>query len=44
MSGSGVVNVSAAALTDWAIACLRHFDLPEDDARCLADSLVRTSL
>lgn len=39
-----VRNVGAAALTDWAIACLRRFDLPEDDARCLADSLVQTSL
>lgn len=44
MSNTGVVNVGAAALTDWALACLRRFDLPEDDARCLADSLVQTSL
>lgn len=41
---AGVVNVGAVALTDWAIACLRRFDLPDDDARCLADSLVQTSL
>ncbi len=44
MSGAGVLNVGAAVLTDWAIACLRHFELPEDDARCLAESLVQTSL
>ena len=44
MSGAGVVNVGAEPLTEWAIACLRHFDLPEDDARCLAESLVQTSL
>ena len=42
--GAGALNVGAAVLTDWAIACLRHFDLPEDDARCLAESLVQTSL
>lgn len=40
----GVVNVGAAVLTDWAIACLRHFELSEHDARCLAESLVQTSL
>jgi ureidoglycolate dehydrogenase (NAD+) len=39
-----LAHASAQALTDWAIACLRHFDLPEDDARCLAESLVQTSL
>ena len=39
-----LVHASAAALTDWALACLRHFDLPEDDARCLAEGLVQTSL
>jgi len=39
-----VVKVGAAPLTDWAIACLCHFQLPEDDARCLAESLVQTSL
>ena len=44
MSGAGVLNVGAAVLTEWAIACLRHFELPEDDARCLAESLVQTSL
>jgi ureidoglycolate dehydrogenase (NAD+) len=42
MSGAGVLNVGAAVLTDWAIACLRHFELPEDDARCLAE-LVQTA-
>ncbi|HOY34468.1 MAG TPA: Ldh family oxidoreductase [Piscinibacter sp.] len=42
--GAGALNVGAAVLTDWAIACLRHFELPEDDARCLAESLVQTSL
>lgn len=41
---AGVLKVGAAALTEWAIACLRHFELPDDDARCLADSLVQTSL
>ena len=40
----GVVNVGAAVLTDWAIACLHRFELPEHDACCLAESLVQTSL
>lgn len=39
-----VFHASAEALTGWAIACLRHFELPEDDAHCLAESLVQTSL
>ena len=36
--------MQAEVLVRWALACLRHFELPEDDARCLAESLVQTSL
>ena len=41
---AGVLNVEAPALTAWAIACLQTSGVPADDARCLADSLVQTSL
>lgn len=39
-----LLHAGAQALTAWALACLRHFELPEADARCLAESLVQTSL
>lgn len=39
-----LLHASAEVLTEWAIDCLRRFDLPNDDARCLAESLVQTSL
>jgi len=38
------MRVSAAALTDWAMACLQALDVPEPDARTVAESLVQTSL
>lgn len=39
-----LARVGADPLRHWAIECLGHFDVPQDDARCLADSLVQTSL
>ncbi|WP_298833963.1 Ldh family oxidoreductase [uncultured Piscinibacter sp.] len=39
-----LARVGADPLRRWAIECLGHFDVPQDDARCLADSLVQTSL
>ena len=38
------LHLHADALTAWAIACLQHSRVPEADARCLAESLVQTSL
>ncbi|WP_231501651.1 Ldh family oxidoreductase [Bordetella petrii] len=35
---------AAPALREWARRCLRALDVPPDDAACLADSLVQTSL
>jgi len=37
-------HCSAPALRDWARRCLAAMDVPDDDAACLADSLVQTSL
>jgi ureidoglycolate dehydrogenase (NAD+) len=39
-----VQHLPAPALTAWAIECLQRSRVPDDDARCLADSLVQTSL
>lgn len=38
------LHLGAEALTTWAIACLQRSHVPEADARCLAESLVQTSL
>lgn len=38
------LHLGADALTAWAIACLQSSRVPEVDARCLAESLVQTSL
>lgn len=38
------LHVAAEPLTAWAIDCLQHSHVPEADARCLAESLVQTSL
>lgn len=38
------LRIAAEPLTAWAIACLRASRVPEPDARCLAESLVQTSL
>lgn len=37
-------TIAANALRAWAAACLRALDVPDEDGRCLADSLVQTSL
>lgn len=39
-----VLHLPAPALSAWAIECLRRSRVPDDDARCLAESLVQTSL
>lgn len=44
MNEALIRRVPAAALRDWAVGCLRAHDLDQDDAVCLADSLVQTSL
>ncbi len=41
---SADLAVSAAAMTAWAVACLRALKLPLADARQIAASLVQTSL
>ena len=37
-------TIQAEPLVRWAAACLRALDMPDADARLLADSLVQTSL
>lgn len=37
-------HCDAVALTEWGAACLRAHDVPDDDARQVAQSLVQTSL
>ncbi|CAM3793869.1 Ldh family oxidoreductase [Bordetella flabilis] len=37
-------HCDAEALVQWGVACLRAQDVPDDDARLLAQSLVQTSL
>ena len=41
---AGHVAVPADTLREWAAQCLRAVQMPDDDARLLADSLVQTSL
>ncbi len=41
---AAVLHLPAEPLTAWAIACLQRSRVPEPDARCLAESLVQTSL
>ncbi len=41
---AGEMRLDATSLTAWAIACLQRSRVPEVDARCLAESLVQTSL
>ena len=41
---AGPMQVAAQSLSGWAQACLQAVDMPEADARLLADSLVQTSL
>lgn len=43
-SDAAVRHCPAPALRDWARRCLTAMDVPDDDAACLADSLVQTSL
>ncbi len=38
------LRLHAAPLSAWAVACLQRSHVPEVDARCLAGSLVQTSL
>lgn len=38
------LHIAAEPLTAWAIDCLQRSHVPEADARCLAESLVQTSL
>jgi len=38
------MHVQAEPLTDWAMRCLQALDVPEADARLVAESLVQTSL
>lgn len=40
----GSIRVPAQSIIDWAVSCLEALDMPTDDARELAESLVQTSL